>query len=826
MVSGFSGVELALRIVVAVALAMASWPLGVNDAAAQTDLRIAVTRLHGPDRYATSVAVAERFVQESGGSIDTVVAVSGESWHEAAIGTGLAGALDAPLLLVPPDNLPPAAAEFLASSGVSKVIAIGASDVLPNAVLGRIARFASVERIWRSDPIATSIAVAKRIGTPGSTLSSIGRSPTVVLANVESLANVDGLATFAAQGPHPVLFTSPASLDERVKSYIMASGVQYYLSLFDDEDDFVGWSDAVADELLGLDVFGARQWAWDSRLHHLGVHSESQIERCVGSSAAGLVTAPVPFDSFSAGPLMAKLCAPTYSIHVHFLLSDWDFDIVTDDLASTFRDGIDSLFVIGGEAAVPSRTLSFIDAYDNRQSFFRKAAAQRAKISATLTWRINADAYGVDDNNVLRGPAGFRIDLDDCPADWSDGVGITQDEIRIGVLLPKSGLLSHHGLIEEGMQNYLDWVNEHDPVADRQIVLVSRDSADDPAQAAHYPAQNLDPLVSSLIEDGEVFSVMTLTYATTLGAYERLGDECIPQPFAAGGHAATGDPVHHPWFTGMTMSHTTAARLWGEWIAQKFSRVLPVKVAALVSDDDYSRSYQQAFESWAASRPEVISDFAALRPEPDAVGLDDEMAEIAAFGPDAFVLMTGRYAWSWVIPSIHRSGLAADIESKDGVFIAASRPLLDELWAFDNWWTIGPTFKDADDPSFQEEPFVAFMRENLYFNRGTTGYWAYFTGYQYMYPYVEALRIAATLPGGLTRTNFILAVRSLDITHPLVVDGVRFAMNGNDDAYFVEGARFQQVDAESRSLIPVEPVIDINGQTPNCAWDRASSRCQ
>lgn len=251
--------------------------------------------------------------------------------------------------------------------------------------------------------------------------------------------------------------------------------------------------------------------------------------------------------------------------------------------------------------------------------------------------------------------------------------------------------------------------------------------------------------------------------------------------------------------------------------------MLPVTVAALVADDEFSRTYQQAFESWAASRPDVVSDFLAVGPESDSRELDDEMSEIAAFDPDAFILMTRSYGWSWVIPPAYRSGLIDLIESKRGVLIGASS--LDPLWAFDGWWTVGPAFVDTDNLAYRDEPFVKFMRENLGLYLNTTGNWTYDTAYRHVYPYVEALRVAATLPGGLTRTNFILAVRSLDITHPLVVDGVRFAMSGNDDAYFIEGARFFQVDGETETLNPIGPVIDINGQTPNCAWDRASGRC-
>ena len=92
------------------------------------------------------------------------------------------------------------------------------------------------------------------------------------------------------------------------------------------------------------------------------------------------------------------------------------------------------------------------------------------------------------------------------------------------------------------------------------------------------------------------------------------------------------------------------------------------------------------------------------------------------------------------------------------------------------------------------------------------------TGYLFGYPYVEALRIAAELPGGITRTNLILAVHSLDIDHPMYFDGIRFTLKGNTDAYPIEGSEILRFDAGGETWgTPIE-IIDVVGQTPNCSW--------
>jgi len=55
--------------------------------------------------------------------------------------------------------------------------------------------------------------------------------------------------------------------------------------------------------------------------------------------------------------------------------------------------------------------------------------------------------------------------------------------------------------------------------------------------------------------------------------------------------------------------------------------------------------------------------------------------------------------------------------------------------------------------------------------------------------YVELLRIADALPGGLNRTNFLLAAWSADLRPPLNWPGIRFTLNGPADANPIETAR-------------------------------------
>ncbi len=510
-------------------------------------------------------------------------------------------------------------------------------------------------------------------------------------------------------------------------------------------------------------------------------------------------------------------------------------------------------FVVGGTAAVPPvkiagrsmRRLSGADRWATArlvgqraagdttvgtptdqeaiEELFAEAAAQRAEIVDELTRQIRAGNYGIGEDNVLRGPAGFRINLDDCPSGWSDTTGITDAEIRIGYSLAQSGFLSDYGLIGTGMANYFEWVNANDPVASRQIVLISKDDA--------YIAQRTIDNVDALIKSENVLSITTLGTPNTLATYDRINDECIPHPFAQSGHPAWGDPVAHPWTTGLQMAYNTEAILWGTWIEKNLTGKLPVSVAAIVMDNDFGLAYETAFEKWVEAHPEVVSSFTAVRHDPAAPSLAAEMRAVAGANPDVYISMTAGSPCLLAIQEAASSGLTASITANSGAMFTASvckgidqflRPAGN---AADGWLIVGGGAKDSTDEHYADEPFNEFVNENLEDADLDPEDSLHGTGYLFAYPYVEALRIAAELPDGITRTNLILAVRSLDIDHPMYLDGIRFTLSGNSDAYPIEGSDISQYDSGSETWGTPTEIIGIDGQTPNCSWSFVIQRC-
>ncbi len=98
-----------------------------------------------------------------------------------------------------------------------------------------------------------------------------------------------------------------------------------------------------------------------------------------------------------------------------------------------------------------------------------------------------------------------------------------------------------------------------------------------------------------------------------------------------------------------------------------------------------------------------------------------------------------------------------------------------------------------------------------------------FTGIFYAWMNMEALRITADLPGGLTRTNLMLAAHSLDLVHPHLIDGIKFRVDGTEDAFYIEGSDFSVYSAADQSWKQVGGIVDMDGSSPLCPWDAANS---
>ncbi len=427
--------------------------------------------------------------------------------------------------------------------------------------------------------------------------------------------------------------------------------------------------------------------------------------------------------------------------------------------------------------------------------------------------RINDEGFGTDESGIVTGAGGFTIDTSACPADWSETQGLEGDTIKIGHTTAQSGNLAAYGNYAKGIESYFGYVNANGGIDGKNIELIVKDDA--------YVATQTIELVDELLQSDKPFAIWTLGSPNSLAVYDTLNDKCVPHPFTITGHPAWGDPENHPWTTGNQMSYGTEAILWGAWIKTNMTDKLPVTVAGLVMDNDFGLAYEDGMKKFAEANPDVIESFTPIRHDPAAPTVTNEMTTIAAQNPDVFISMTAGNPCLLAVEEASRAGMtggemvlfAPSVCKDPSAFMAPAGD------AGNGWYIVGGGLKVATDPQYADDPWIKFVNDTLKADGldETNGNMS--TGFHlFAWPMVEALRIASELEGGLTRTNFITAQRHMNLQHPGTLEGITYSIDGNNDAYFIEGSDIAVYDSATASWIQEGDVVDLNGSSPNCAW--------
>jgi len=328
----------------------ASMPAG---AASGELAAIHVVRHGGADRYETSLRIAEAFAAGAGGTVDTVVMVSGTQWTDAAAAISVAGRFGAPLLMTPPEELRDDALAWLNDVEAERVIVVGTDPpgrdpAVSTAVTDALREAFAVERVSGDDQYLTAVAAARRAGEAGE-LSRFGR--TAIIASGEVFADALVAGPLAAHFKLPVLLTPSGGLHPQVAGYLAGAQVRRVVLMG-------GASALSADVQIAVEALGIAVDRMDGATRFetatmFGEFSARHGSDCFEGGQFGIARARIPFDALSAAPLLAQWCAPL---------------VLTDpaEIPASTREFIDSarrhrpsvtLSVFGGDRAVSQSAL-------------------------------------------------------------------------------------------------------------------------------------------------------------------------------------------------------------------------------------------------------------------------------------------------------------------------------------------------------------------------------------------------------------------------------------------------------------------------------------
>jgi len=137
--------------------------------------------------------------------------------------------------------------------------------------------------------------------------------------------------------------------------------------------------------------------------------------------------------------------------------------------------------------------------------------------------------------------------------------GVTDNEIRIGNLMPYSGILEIFGAIGKAEAAYFEMINERGGINGRKVHFISYDDKSDPASALN--------LTRDLVEEDKVLLLFG-SFGTpgNFAVRKYLNERQIPQLFVASGDDYLSDPSLFPWTMGWQPSFREEGRIYANYI--------------------------------------------------------------------------------------------------------------------------------------------------------------------------------------------------------------------------------------------------------------------
>ncbi|GEM_PF-3543945 len=397
---------------------------------------------------------------------------------------------------------------------------------------------------------------------------------------------------------------------------------------------------------------------------------------------------------------------------------------------------------------------------------------------AAVVGRISQAGWGVGDDSVLRGPGGLEVDLDRCPPDWDPAAGVTEDEI----FLIATGLIGGGPGRLDGLRLAIDEANAGGGVAGRQIHAT--------LEGEGYVSTLRDQY---LLRPGPPLAWLTFGTPETEERTLQLAADCIPQPAA---HAWGGVlPLVSPWQTRAPLTGDVEAKLWADLLVERLG-VGQISVSALVLDNPYGNGLLASFERALAlvGSSAVVT---VVRHESLPQDLSAELDQLLAGRPDVVVAMTAGMA----CPGFS-TGLAdrADAPFVRLMAFPCARDARAGVEGFEGWLWVDAEV-DALPPDPEPGTYAAAtlaLIDQVGLDEVTP---RLLQGYWWGWLQIELMRIAAELPGGLTRANLVLAAWSADLRPPGHPQGVRYRLNGLEDPHGIEdGLVLEWTDAGPRAI--------------------------
>ncbi|WP_428116377.1 cell wall-binding repeat-containing protein [Candidatus Poriferisodalis sp.] len=379
----------------------------------------------GRDRYDTANRLAANFGKAEGlGRVPVAFVASGYMLVDAISVAGLAGFLDAPVLLTPSESLNGGVADFIEDYGVQTVHVLGGPAAVSDAVVTAIEGLANkpmVTRIYGDDRYATAAAIASQLGSGAAWCG--GAEAAAILANGGdmSLAYAMAISPVANRLQLPLLLTASDELPSATEDFITDQDIEHVVIMGGEssvsDDVSAALTSAGVNTVTRID--GDTPAAASAALAKLATNGCRGDLGLVSANTVALVAESGLPDGVAASPILASsyqtdTLVPMLIVGDTLPASVSDYLAATPALSGTSKQHL-NIVAIGGDAAVSPSVMKAALA----------AAASADALSVQITGEIMVPGSSPteykppqagDDEIMLRFSDNIVADVTDNPA--------------------------------------------------------------------------------------------------------------------------------------------------------------------------------------------------------------------------------------------------------------------------------------------------------------------------------------------------------------------------------------------------------------------------
>ena len=160
-------------------------------------------------------------------------------------------------------------------------------------------------------------------------------------------------------------------------------------------------------------------------------------------------------------------------------------------------------------------------------------------------------------------------------------IGVTDSEIKIGNVVPYTGLFKEYGATARAEAAYFQMINDRGGIHGRRINFISLDSESDTGKSADL-ARKL------VAQEGVLLIFSMFGTESNLAIRPYMNEKKVPQLFIQSSSAVFDDPSHFPWTMGFFATYRTEGLAYARYILQNKPGA---RIAVLYADDDTGKEY-------------------------------------------------------------------------------------------------------------------------------------------------------------------------------------------------------------------------------------------